>query len=134
MVKASREAPYTPPLGLSSFALNATQLSTNPIEALQIVKFAPLTPHVPVWLWGANLASNTTLNLLNWYWYGQMISAIRKRFAPPFGTRRKEKVESEVKVSRESDGSGRKTLEVDAIELKRRQPVRLESTSSLYAA
>jgi hypothetical protein len=39
------------------------------------------------------LASNLTLNGLNWYWFSKMIATIRKRFDPPFGTRKPEKKE-----------------------------------------
>jgi hypothetical protein len=134
MVRAARAAPNTPPLAFSTFALEAATSFNNPVEAIQVLKFAPLTPHVPAWLWIANLASNLTLNILNWYWYSQMISAIRKRFPPPFGTLRKEKVESDVKVSRGTDAEGRKTLEVDSVELKRRNPQRFVSSDSLHAA
>ncbi|KAF1845489.1 DUF887-domain-containing protein [Cucurbitaria berberidis CBS 394.84] len=42
---------------------------------------------VPLWLAGIYLASNLTLNGLNWYWFGKMIETLRKRFDPPFGTK-----------------------------------------------
>ncbi|KAF2130231.1 DUF887-domain-containing protein [Dothidotthia symphoricarpi CBS 119687] len=45
---------------------------------------------VPLWLAGAYLASNITLNTLNWFWFGKMIETLRSRFDPPFGTRRPE--------------------------------------------
>ncbi|KAF2796936.1 DUF887-domain-containing protein [Melanomma pulvis-pyrius CBS 109.77] len=51
----------------------------------EIMRFGD--PPVPMWLAACYLASNFTLNGLNWYWFGQMISALRKRFDPPFGTR-----------------------------------------------
>lgn len=47
---------------------------------------------VPLWLAGCYLLSNLTLNGLNWYWFGKMIETLRKRFDPPIGTRRPEKV------------------------------------------
>jgi hypothetical protein len=134
MVRAARVAPNSPPLLFSPFAVNATTSFNNPIEALQVVKFAPLTPYIPTWLWVANLASNLVLNILNWYWYSQMVSAIRKRFPPPFGTMRKEKVDSDIKISRGTDDQGRKTLEVDSVELKRRKPERFVSADSIHAA
>jgi hypothetical protein len=46
---------------------------------------------VPLWLAAAYLASNLTLNGLNWFWFGKMIETLRKRFDPPLGTRRPEK-------------------------------------------
>ncbi|KAF2721679.1 DUF887-domain-containing protein [Polychaeton citri CBS 116435] len=45
------------------------------------VKYAPL------WLGGAYLAANMTLNVLNVYWFTKMIETIRSRFPPPFGTK-----------------------------------------------
>ncbi|PVH92215.1 DUF887-domain-containing protein [Periconia macrospinosa] len=45
---------------------------------------------VPLWLAGCYLASNITLNSLNWFWFGKMIETIRKRFDPPLGTRKPE--------------------------------------------
>lgn len=58
---------------------------------------------MPIWLAGCYLASNLTLNGLNWYWFGKMIETIRKRFDPPLGTRKPEekvpeKVPEEEKV------------------------------------
>ncbi|ORY13057.1 TLC domain-domain-containing protein [Clohesyomyces aquaticus] len=52
---------------------------------------------VPIWLAGCYLASNITLNGLNWFWFGKMIETLRKRFDPPLGTRKAEKVKEEVK-------------------------------------
>lgn len=45
---------------------------------------------VPLWLAAAYLASNLTLNGLNWFWFGKMIETLRSRFDPPIGTRRPE--------------------------------------------
>lgn len=69
------------------------------------------------------------LHVLNWYWYGKMISAIRKRFDPPIGTRTKDKVEKqEDKISTSTDASGRQVVSVDHLEVRKRQPLeRLES-------
>lgn len=47
---------------------------------------------VPLWLAVCYLASNLTLNGLNWFWFSKMIETIRKRFDPPFGTRKPEEV------------------------------------------
>jgi hypothetical protein len=38
---------------------------------------------LPIWLIYAYLGSNTILNVLNMYWFGKMIQALRKRFQPP---------------------------------------------------
>lgn len=45
---------------------------------------------VPLWMIVAYLASNIILNGLNWFWFGKMIETLRKRFDPPFGTKRPE--------------------------------------------
>lgn len=37
---------------------------------------------VPLWSFVAYLASNMTLNFLNFYWFYKMIAAMRKRFEP----------------------------------------------------
>lgn len=122
-------SPHTPPLALSVFALNATTLFESPMKALEVVKFAPATPYIPVWMWASYLVSNFVLHVLNWYWYGKMISAIRKRFDPPIGTRTKDKVEKqEDKISTSTDASGRQVVSVDHLEVRKRQPLeRLES-------
>jgi hypothetical protein len=41
---------------------------------------------VPAWLLVAYLVSNTLLSLLNFYWFGKMIHAMRKRFVAPSKT------------------------------------------------
>lgn len=35
---------------------------------------------VPLWLAGLYLGSNTVLSVLQFYWFGKMIEAVRKRF------------------------------------------------------
>lgn len=35
---------------------------------------------VPMWLAAVYLGSNVVLNCLNYYWFGRMIEAVRKRF------------------------------------------------------
>jgi TLC domain len=41
------------------------------------------TINLPMWLACIYLGSNTVLNILNIYWFGKMIQAVRKRFQPP---------------------------------------------------
>ena len=62
----------------------------------EIMRFAD-DASVPLWLAFCYLASNFTLNGLNWYWFGKMIETLRKRFDPPFGTRVPEAKEVETK-------------------------------------
>lgn len=38
---------------------------------------------VPPWLAVAYVVSNTTLSVLNFYWFGKMITSLRKRFKRP---------------------------------------------------
>ncbi|KAF2264587.1 DUF887-domain-containing protein [Lojkania enalia] len=40
---------------------------------------------LPAWLVGVYLIGNTALSLLNFYWFSQMIKAVRKRFVPRKG-------------------------------------------------
>lgn len=35
---------------------------------------------VPLWLAAAYVVSNTTLSVLNFYWFGRMVRTVRKRF------------------------------------------------------
>ncbi|KAF1956947.1 DUF887-domain-containing protein [Byssothecium circinans] len=78
---------YTDPeLGKLS---NGTHVDSSLIPTSDIMQFAGGRT-VPVWLAGCYLASNFTLNGLNWFWFGKMIETIRKRFDPPFGTRKPE--------------------------------------------
>lgn len=42
--------------------------------------------YLPLWLGASYLASNITLNLLNFFWFSKMVQTIRTRFPPPFGT------------------------------------------------
>ncbi|KHN98598.1 DUF887 domain protein [Metarhizium album ARSEF 1941] len=46
------------------------------------MQFATDTSTVPLWLGAVYLASNLTLNSLNFYWFVMMIKAVRKRFEP----------------------------------------------------
>ena len=37
---------------------------------------------LPMWLVTVYLAGNTALSVLNFFWFSQMIKAVRKRFSP----------------------------------------------------
>ena len=37
---------------------------------------------LPMWLVSVYLVGNTALSLLNFYWFSQMVKAVRKRFVP----------------------------------------------------
>jgi len=45
------------------------------------------TRYLPLWLGASYLASNITLNLLNFFWFSKMVQTIRTRFPPPYGTK-----------------------------------------------
>ena len=68
---------------------NGTYVDPSSIPTSDIMRFAG-SRDVPLWLAGCYLASNFTLNGLNWFWFGKMIETIRKRFDPPLGTRQAE--------------------------------------------
>lgn len=113
----------------------------------EIMRFAA-GKDVPMWLAASYLSANICLNGLNWYWFGKMIEAIRKRFDPPFGTRglpeKKRKgvnllegvdgtmpersVKKETEVWRGVDEHGNTSIEVDQVEVRRRVP-RVEESS-----
>lgn len=85
----------------------------------------------PIWLLASYSVSNTTLNLLNWYWIRQMVGTIRKRFPAPWGTMKvAEKTKEEpikVKVSTGHE-NGHKSLEVDATHVRKRPQVERANT------
>jgi hypothetical protein len=119
-IQLSKVLKDTPPLALSQFA----KLATSPLDAsAEVIRFGPANAHIPTWLWASYFVSNTILNLLNWFWFGKMIETIRKRFDPPLGTRRKEKVDADISISRSVDKQGRKMIEVDGVEVRKRPAV-----------
>ena len=107
----------------------------------EIMRFAA-GRDVPLWLAMVYLGANVVLNGLNWYWFGKIIEAIRKRFDPPFGTRGLEPKVKSRKLREGIDGSvgeengehisvhtdvarglyanGHKSVEVDQVEVRRR--------------
>ncbi|KAF2458769.1 TLC domain-containing protein [Lineolata rhizophorae] len=83
---------------------------------------------VPVWLVAAYLGANLTLNGLNWYWYGKMIATVRKRFPPPWGTKRvggegekgraAGEKEGRGKAGREGEWDGEDSVLVEGVEVE----------------
>ena len=82
---------HDPELGKFS---NGTTVDPALVPQSEIMQFAG-DRSVPLWLAFCYLASNITLNGLNWFWFGKMIETIRKRFDPPYGTRKPEAKEPE---------------------------------------
>jgi hypothetical protein len=72
-------------LNNNTIAMNATLGADN------IMRFSSDSPFVPLWLAFTYLGSNLVLNTLNFYWFGKMIEAVRKRFQPPKEKRPREK-------------------------------------------
>lgn len=81
-------------------------INVNPdMKALMrsTMSFAHPDSTVPMWIGVAYLASNVTLNSLNFYWFFMMIRAVRKRFEP--SSEPQEKVEESPLTEAEIDFS-----------------------------
>jgi hypothetical protein len=85
-----------------------------------IMRFAG-EEYVPVWLAFTYLGSNIILNTLNFYWFGKMIEALRKRFTPPKDVKEKPIATKSI----ESNGSVR--VDVDQTEVRRRRVVEVDA-------
>jgi len=72
--------------------LNGTMTNNAVPVHGDIMRFAG-QEYLPLWLGIVYLGSNLVLNTLNFFWFGKMIDAMRKRFAPA----KKQKVAIEVK-------------------------------------
>ncbi len=75
-----------------------------------IMRFAG-KEYLPLWLAIIYLGSNLVLNTLNFFWFGKMIAAMRKRFEPA----KVEKAKLEVEHS-----NGKVKLEADETTVRRR--------------
>ncbi|KAM7221641.1 TRAM, LAG1 and CLN8 domain containing protein [Rhypophila decipiens] len=64
---------------VNALSQNATLTDPN----FNMMSFVTEEEPVPVWLALIYVASNLTLNGLNWVWFFKMIAAVRKRFEPP---------------------------------------------------
>lgn len=71
----------SPDAGYVAAALSKNATLTDP--DLNMMAFVTEAVPVPKWLVLVYLASNLTLNSLNWVWFLKMIAAVRKRFEPP---------------------------------------------------
>ncbi|KKA30532.1 hypothetical protein TD95_003366 [Thielaviopsis punctulata] len=77
-----------------------------------VYNFTTVDSAIPIWLGAAYLASNLTLNSLNFYWFIKMIQAVTKRFTPA----------KTVVVEKTGSGKSSSTaVKVDAETLKRRK-------------
>jgi len=106
---------------LDNIATNTTSklysaVGTEP--QAEVLRFAK--HEVPMWLVITYLGSNIVLMCLKIYWFGKMIETIRKRFEPPLGTKEVEPKKSIV-MGRGLSANGRKSVEVDSVEIKQRR-------------
>lgn len=101
---------------LTGGAAAASAVGTSK-QSSEIWKFTRAA-EIPLWLGATYFLSNTVLMGLNVYWFAKMVETIRKRFEPPFGTKKKEEAR-EVVVGR-GLYDGRRSVEIDAHEVKYR--------------
>jgi TLC domain-containing protein len=80
-----------------------------------IMRFAG-EEYIPVWLGFTYLGSNVILNTLNFFWFGKMIDAVRKRFTPAKGAKKEKAVAIKSTVV-----NGTVKYEVDQMEIRRRK-------------
>lgn len=110
--------------GAHPAAVDPAEVKEILMPEAQIMRFAG-EEKVPMWLAVSYLTANLTLNALNFYWFGQMIDALRKRFDPPLGTkgvvkpRRPSK--TEIELMKGLDDEGRTSVEVHAKEVRYRR-------------
>ena len=74
---------------------------------------------IPVWLACTYLVSNIVLNTLNFYWFGKMIEAVKKRFRPVKKEKLGVKAEETAKVG--MNGSAHQIVDVQKTEVRRRK-------------
>ncbi|MCJ1432353.1 hypothetical protein MMC27_001709 [Xylographa pallens] len=74
---------------------------------------------VPIWLACTYLGSNMVLNTLNFYWFGKMIEAVKKRFRPV--KREKVGVKAEESANVRVNGSAHRVVDVQKTEVRRRR-------------
>jgi hypothetical protein len=89
--------------------------SAAPLRS-DIMRFAG-EEYIPLWLAFTYLGSNVVLNTLNFYWFGQMIEALRKRFQPP----KEEKKKDKATATRSTGANGKPNIDVDETEVRRRK-------------
>jgi hypothetical protein len=83
---------------------------------------ATTTQYVPIYLGLLYVGSNLILNTLNFYWFGQMIEALRKRFEPAAAAKAKARAEK-ASVTRTTGADGKTRIVVDETEVRRRKGV-----------
>lgn len=104
MWRALHHTPSSAKINLAALNGTATENTPVPIHN-ELMRFAG-PEYLPLWLAIIYLGSNLVLNTLNFFWFGKMIDAMRKRFVP--AKQKKTKVE----VVHQSNG----VVKVDADE------------------
>ncbi|KAM3078160.1 hypothetical protein ACMFMG_002540 [Clarireedia jacksonii] len=120
--KALHNAPVTSKINIDNLADGSASTlsaaaghSAAPVHN-EIMKYAG-EEFIPLWLAFTYLGSNLVLNTLNFYWFGKMIEAVRKRFQPPKEARNKESP-----VAMKSTGAdGTKRIMVADSEVRKRK-------------
>lgn len=87
-----------------------------------IMRFAG-EEYVPVWLAITYLGSNIVLNTLNFFWFGKMIEAVRKRFTPQKETKKEKAI-----AMKSTGANGSVKIGVDQTEVRRRRVVEEDET------
>jgi hypothetical protein len=106
-------SPHSTPLNSSASAL--------PVPS-EVMSFAG-PEYVPLYLAVMYVGSNLILNALNFFWFGQMIEAVRKRFKPVPAARPAEKP----LVTKTTGADGKTRIDVDDTEVRRRKAVEEDS-------
>ncbi len=111
---AAAEIHYNVMNTTSSAALDAAAgKSAIPVHG-GIMRFAG-EEYVPIWLAMTYLSSNLVLNTLNFYWFGKMIEALRKRFTPQKDIKKGKPV-----ATKSVESNGPIKIDVDQTEVRRR--------------
>lgn len=78
--------------------------------------------YIPLWIGFVYLGSNIVLNTLNFYWFRQMIDAVRKRFQPPKTDPKK----GTPIVTRSTSVDGKNRVVIDETDVRRRIAVAVD--------
>ncbi len=78
--------------------------------------------YIPLWIGFVYLGSNIVLNTLNFYWFRQMIDAVRKRFQAPKTDTNK----GTPSVTRSTGVDGKNRVDIDETDVRRRIAVAVD--------
>lgn len=104
--------------GTAQAAAAAAGKSAAPIHN-ELMKFAG-EEYLPLWLAITYLASNLVLNTLNFFWFGKMIDAMRKRFTGP------KEIKEKPKLTVSSQPNGMVRIDADETVVRRRNVLKTE--------